>query len=245
MRNPTMPLPGPNELRRRSLLITLLAPTLLPAMPAEKLCAFTFDDGPDAVQTPRVLDKLKAHGGVPATFFLWAKRIGPPTESVLARMRAEGHELANHSWAHANMAQLTRAQIQADFKRAQAAITKVAGGRAPQFFRAPFLAASDALHELVPLPFAGGIAAYDWPGTDAPSARARADKILHSPQLRDGAILVLHDVQPEPHPTPEALDILIPALRERGYGFVTLSALFERKGVRPQQGERRQWVVVE
>lgn len=238
-------MPRPRALRRRSLLITLLAPTLPHAMPAEKLCALTFDDGPDTVQTPRVLDKLKAHGGVPATFFLWAKRIGPATEPVLTRMRVEGHELANHSWAHANMAQLTRAQIQADFERAQAAITRAAAGRAPRFFRAPFLAVSDALHDLVPLPFAGGIAAFDWPGTDAPSARARADKILHSPQLRDGAILVLHDVQPEPHPTPEALDLLIPALRERGYGFATLSELFERKGVRPQPGERRQWVVVE
>lgn len=237
-------MPCPATLRRRSLLLSFLAPSLPHAMPADKLCALTFDDGPDAVQTPRVLDKLKAHG-VPATFFLWAERIGPQTEAVLARLRAEGHELANHSWAHANMAQLTREQIQADFERAQAAITRAADGRAPRFFRAPFLAASDTLHALVPLPFAGGIAAYDWPGTDAPSARARADKILHSPQLRDGAILVLHDVQPEPHPTPEALDLLIPALRERGYGFATLSALFERKGVRPQPGERRQWVVAE
>ncbi|WP_374659933.1 polysaccharide deacetylase family protein [Inhella sp.] len=244
-----MTLPTPRfARRRRAMLLALLAPMVAKAssaMSATKRCALTFDDGPHPVQTARVLDKLVAHGGVPATFFIWAERIGPATEPVLARIRAEGHELANHSWAHANMAQLTREQIRSDFERAQAAITRAAGGQAPRFFRAPFLAASDALHELVPLPFVGGIAAYDWPGTDAPTARTRADKILRAPQLRDGAILVLHDVQPEPHPTPEALDFLIPELREQGFDFVTLSQLFERRGVKPQAGERRQWVVAE
>jgi len=41
----------------------------------------------------------------------------------------------------------------------------------------------------------------------------------------------LHDVQPEPHPTPEALDIIIPTLKSRGYEFVTLTELFTLKGV--------------
>lgn len=41
----------------------------------------------------------------------------------------------------------------------------------------------------------------------------------------------MHDVQPLPHPTPEALDIIIPTLLDQGYTFVTLSELFEIKGV--------------
>jgi len=210
----------------------------------DKLCALTFDDGPHAVQTARVLDRLQAHGAVPATFFLWAERIDAGSATVLQRMLREGHELANHSWSHADMTALAPLQRALEFQRAQDAISHAAGGRAPRFFRAPFLAVNDAVLDAVPLPFAGGIPAHDWLGSDAPTARARADKILNDPQLRDGAILLLHDVQPDPHPTPEALDLLIPALRRRGYGFVTLSDLFALKQVDAMAAGRRQWQVV-
>jgi peptidoglycan/xylan/chitin deacetylase (PgdA/CDA1 family) len=63
--------------------------------------------------------------------------------------------------------------------------------------------------------------------------------------MRDGAIVLLHDVQPYPHPTPEALDILIPELLAQGYELVTLSELFARKGVTPDPREEIMWTYVE
>ncbi len=230
-------------LRRRTLLLSplILAAGSASATPAPKCCALTFDDGPDPVQTARVLDRLKAHGQVPATFFLIGERLGPRTQPVLKRLLAEGHEVAHHSWRHGHMAPYTRAQVEADFRRAQAAIVR-ATGRQPRFFRPPFGEVSDTLYDATPLPFAGGIAAHDWLGGE-PTARGRADRILNDPRLGDGAILLLHDVQPDPHPTPEALDLLIPALRAQGFAFLTLSALFARQRVVPRAGERRLWEV--
>jgi peptidoglycan/xylan/chitin deacetylase (PgdA/CDA1 family) len=56
--------------------------------------ALTIDDGPHADITPRVLDVLARHGAR-ATFFVLGENIGG-NEDLLARMRAEGHEIANH-----------------------------------------------------------------------------------------------------------------------------------------------------
>jgi peptidoglycan/xylan/chitin deacetylase (PgdA/CDA1 family) len=56
--------------------------------------ALTFDDGPHPATTPALLDVLAAHGAR-ATFFLIGGRI-PGNEPILARIVAEGHELASH-----------------------------------------------------------------------------------------------------------------------------------------------------
>lgn len=62
-------------------------------------------------------------------------------------------------------------------------------------------------------------------------------------RLKNGAIILLHDVQPEPHPTPKALDILIPELKRRGYEFLALNDLFLCMGVTPVLGKL--WTFVE
>jgi peptidoglycan/xylan/chitin deacetylase (PgdA/CDA1 family) len=96
------------------------------------------------------------------------------------------------------------------------------------------------MFEAIDLPFAEGVLGYDW--ISSTTAQERADSVLK--YMRDGAIILLHDVQPDPHPTPEALDILIPALKDSGYEFVTLSDLFSRKGVDPNV-EYKMWKYVE
>lgn len=58
----------------------------------------TFDDGPDPVSTPRVLDVLRAHDAQ-ATFFVIGERAAAHPELV-RRILAEGHALGNHSWDH-------------------------------------------------------------------------------------------------------------------------------------------------
>ena len=60
----------------------------------ESLVALTIDDAPDLVTTPAILDTLAAHGAH-ATFFAITGQV-PGAEPVLARARAERHELGNH-----------------------------------------------------------------------------------------------------------------------------------------------------
>ena len=70
-----------------------------------RVVALTFDDGPDAEETPRVLDVLKRHG-VRATFFVVGERIEAHPE-LLLRMLSEGHTIGNHTLNHADMTKLT------------------------------------------------------------------------------------------------------------------------------------------
>lgn len=197
-----------------------------------KLVAFTFDDGPQNAKTTLVLDKLKAHG-IPASFFVIGQLVNDGTRPVLQRMVAEGHEIHNHSWAWDSMSSMTPEQISSSVDRTSRAIEEFAGV-SPVFFRAPNLATSQTMRQTINMPFANGITARDWAGENT-TAQERADLILR--QVRPGAIILLHDVQPDPHPTPEALDIIIPALKEQGYQFVTLTELFRLKGVSPEPGK--------
>lgn len=209
-------------------------------MNRDKLCALTFDDGPDTEKTPLVLDKLERYGEV-ATFMMVGHCVNDTTKPVIERVVSKGCEIGNHAWAWDSMSCMTDAEIRDSIQRTSEAIARYSG-KAPRFFRPPNLAVSDALYDAVGLPCVGGVSGRDWAGCGT-SAEARAHNVLSL--MRDGAIILLHDVQPDPHPTPEALDILIPELKRQGYEFVTLSELFARKGVTPDPKAHQLWDYVE
>jgi peptidoglycan/xylan/chitin deacetylase (PgdA/CDA1 family) len=209
------------------------------AKPA-KLCALTFDDGPDADKTALVLDRLEKYHVV-ASFFMVGQLINDDTKPVIDRMVKLNCEVNNHSWAWESMNQMTPEQIKDSVSKTSAAIKQYTG-KDPKFFRPPNLATSETLYANVGLPFAQGVLGMDWAGCGT-SAEDRANNVLKN--VKDGAIILLHDVQPYPHPTPEALDILIPELQKQGYEFVTVSELFRRKGVTPDPKEETMWTYVE
>ena len=206
----------------------------------DKLCALTFDDGPDVTKTSLVLDKLENHDVI-ATFFVVGERINDNTKPVLQRMDSMGCEIGNHSWGYSSMDQMDSAEISESVENTNDAIEEYVGVT-PNFFRPPNLAVSNKMYEAIDLPFAEGVLGFDWAGGDGDTPEKVANYVLSG--MRDGAIILLHDVQPDPHPTPEALDTLIPALKTLGYEFVTLSDLFDRKGVDPDV-EYRMWKYVE
>lgn len=205
-----------------------------------KLCALTFDDGPDIVKTGLVLEKLKKHG-ITATFFMVGERINESTKPIIEEVINGGNEIANHSWSYSGMQDMTAEEVRKSINDTTKAIEKYSG-MSPKFFRPPNLSASPVMYETIPYPFASGVLGFDWDGQGT-SAQDRADNIISG--VKDGSIILLHDVQPLPHPTPEALDIIIPELKKQGYEFVTLSELFKRKGVTPEIHQKKMWVTVE
>jgi peptidoglycan-N-acetylglucosamine deacetylase len=213
-----------------------------PAAPAvvAKYCALTFDDGPDPAKTVLVLQKLEKYG-VPATFFLVGSNVTKQTQAVMIRALEDGCEFGNHSWSWNSMNTMTEAQIKDSVAATSEAIRNLMGVT-PKFFRPPNLATGGAMAAAIDMPFISGVLGNDWSGMNT-SAEQRAQLVLGG--VRDGAIILLHDVQPAPHPTPEALDILIPELKARGYVFLTLSQLFEKKGVTPALHDGQMWVYVE
>jgi peptidoglycan/xylan/chitin deacetylase (PgdA/CDA1 family) len=204
-----------------------------------KLCALTFDDGPDTVKTNRVLDKLQAHGVV-ASFFVVGQRINNNTQPVLKRAVDMGCEIHNHSWAYDGMTGMSEEAIKESISKTTAAIEEYAGVT-PLFFRPPNLSVNNKMFEIIDLTFASGVLGMDWAGTNT-NAEQRAQNVING--MKDGAIILLHDVQPEPHPTPEALDILIPQLKAWGYQFVTLSQLFVQQGVDLETAAPKMWKYV-
>ncbi|MBN1797881.1 MAG: polysaccharide deacetylase family protein [Spirochaetales bacterium] len=206
----------------------------------DKLCALTFDDGPDSTLTPLVLDKLETHGVV-ATFFVIGQLINDSTAPVMVRAIKLGCEIGNHSWAWDSMDDMTAEQIRESVEMTTAKIEEYTR-TTPRFFRPPNLRTSDTMYEIIKMPFASGVLGFDWAGCDT-MAEDRAQNILSN--IKDGSIILLHDVQPPPHPTPEALDILIPELKKQGYEFVTLSELFSRKGIPLDSDGNNLWVYTE
>jgi peptidoglycan-N-acetylglucosamine deacetylase len=208
-----------------------------------KLCALTFDDGPsaDPELTSLVLDKLDKYK-VTATFFVVGQNLNPSTKPVIDRMIKGGHEIGNHSWAYDDMAKKSFDEVKKSISDTTEVIKKYTG-KAPVFFRPPNLSTSSTMYSAIDLPFVSGVTAGDWPGGGGDTSEHIMDKLKNG--IKDGVIILLHDVQPKPHPTPDALDTLIPYLIKEGYELVTLSELFKRKGIIPDIKSENMYVYVE
>src|ERR1700720_955477 len=77
--------------------------------------AMTFDDGPSAKLTPKLLVLLAAHH-IKATFFLIGQNVAENPE-IVAREVREGHEIANHSWSHPNLAKMSDGGVRDQLRR--------------------------------------------------------------------------------------------------------------------------------
>ena len=189
----------------------------------------TFDDGPNTVITPQVLDILEENGAV-GTFFLIAQNITPESAEVVRRAAAMGCDIENHSLTHGFMDRMTAEEIRAEVQACTDRITEITG-RAPRFFRPPFIAVNRTMYDNIGLTFICGAGCEDW--VPDVSARERADRVLANAE--DGQIVLLHDMQRNVN-TVEALKVIVPELKKRGFRFVTCAQLFEEKGVTPRRG---------
>src|SRR5713101_2129353 len=79
--------------------------------------AMTFDDGPSAKLTPKLLDLLAAHH-IKATFFLIGENVAEHPEIVAREMR-EGHEIGNHTWSHPNLAKMSDDGIRGQLRKTE------------------------------------------------------------------------------------------------------------------------------
>lgn len=95
---------------------------LTKSMRATEKLALTFDDGPDVILTPRVLDSLKSYN-VKATFFILTQRINEETLPIIKRMIAEGHTVASHHHDHISSDNKTEAVYRAGLKQSIRATT--------------------------------------------------------------------------------------------------------------------------
>src|SRR5438093_5855684 len=89
--------------------------------------AMTFDDGPSAKLTPKLLDLLAAHH-IKATFFLIGENVAEHPE-VVAREAREGHEIANHTWSHPNFGKMSDEGLRHQLQQTADAVKNDTGKR--------------------------------------------------------------------------------------------------------------------
>lgn len=206
--------------------------------PDKPMIALTFDDGPNQVTTPQVLDLLEEYG-ITASFFLIGDNITISTKSVVERAYNMGCEINNHSKTHSNMTTLTAEEIQAEIEYTSNMIENITG-EAPKFFRPPYIAVNDTMYDNIDLTFICGHGCTDW--EDSVTAEQRAEKVLDFAD--DGVIILMHDFSYNSQ-TVEALKTIIPTLLEEGYQFVTVGQLFEAKGITLSADDKNMYTVVE
>jgi peptidoglycan/xylan/chitin deacetylase (PgdA/CDA1 family) len=180
--------------------------------------ALTFDDGPDPVDTPKLLDLLREKG-VKATFFVVGKRADQYPE-IVRRAWAEGHLIANHTWSHYSLfCFLMPRRLRAEIERGTESVRRSCGFR-PRFFRSPV----GLRHPLLaPYLQDAGLEYVSWTirtrDTLTANSSVLARRILN--KAASGDIILLHDRLPGGTDAMlEALPGVIDELRKRGFEFV-------------------------
>lgn len=207
--------------------VICLAP---PAQNAEaagkKLVAITYDDGPGAY-TNKLLDGLKARG-VKATFFMVGTNVAGYS-SVVSRVYQEGHQVANHSYNHANLATLSAAGVRSQLQSVNTMLDKVCGKGTSYMVRAPYGSVNATVRNAAGAPLISwSVDPLDWKYRNSETVK---NNIIR--QTHDGAIILVHDIHATSIPGSLAA---IDYLQSQGYEFVTVQELFRRRGQTPQNG---------
>ena len=181
--------------------------------------ALTFDDGPSAATTPRVLDILRNHGAH-GTFFVVGESVNR-NAGILSRAVSEGNEIGVHTWSHIKMTGSSSERINSEVSRSIDAIT-AATGRTPRLIRPPYGATNasivNSMFENYGLTSVlWDVDTRDWqhPGVDVVISRAVGN--AHS-----GSIILVHDIHAS---TLAALEGIVSGLQARGFKLVTVSEL--------------------
>src|SRR5437763_4212376 len=183
--------------------------------------AMTFDDGPSATLTPKLLDLLAAHH-IKATFFVIGENVVEHPE-IVARAAHEGHEIGNHSWSHPNFGKMSDDGVRSQVQRTDDAI-KGATGAPPTLLRPPYGSITARQKRWIHDQFGYQIILwdvdpYDW---KRPGPSAVRNRILKETQ--PGSIVLSHDIHPG---TIEAMPSTFDALEAKGFRFVTVSELIQ------------------
>jgi peptidoglycan/xylan/chitin deacetylase (PgdA/CDA1 family)/GT2 family glycosyltransferase len=199
--------------------------------PRARSVSLTFDDGPDAEFTPKILDVLRAHS-VPATFFLVGSRVERDPELV-ARIAREGHEIGNHSFSHVDLSSV--AERRADLEvRATSLLLQATVGRGTVLFRPPYRAddVPSDMQDLASilagqrngvLTVGSSVDPRDW--DDTSTADIVGTVVSHVEKDGSGVVL-LHDGGGDRGRTVAALDPIITRLMSRGFRFVPMHEVF-------------------
>lgn len=188
---------------------------------ADKVVTLTFDDGPDADSTPRVLDLLKRYD-VRATFFVVGEQARQNPE-LIHRMVAEGHTVAGHSYYHLPQSTLWSSQrYTEELFRCNDVVARLTGLRM-RLYRPPFGVTNPPIARAVKnmglIPVGWSVRSLD---TMTKNSDRVVDRVMRG--LRGGDVILLHD---RLESSEELLEKLLTALQAQNYTTATVDELFK------------------
>jgi peptidoglycan-N-acetylglucosamine deacetylase len=205
----------------------------------DAMVAFTFDDGPDPVGTPLILDALDG-AAVKATFFVVAEQIESDGGSALLRQILDrGHAVQMHCGAHVPHPWLSLEGLRDDAQRIESALA--VHGVEPSLWRPPYgrlsdfscRAAGERGRQLILWTYSPS----DWVGHSAAAMLQRADGRLYP-----DSVILLHDSRryaPEypqnVQPTAELIMPLAARIRDQGWECGALTARFQAREQRTDE----------
>lgn len=180
-----------------------------------KKIAVTFDDGPDAVSTPVLLDGLKKRG-VKASFFVIGQEAEKNPE-LIRRMHEEGHLIGNHTYHHVELTKVNAETEKKEIEQTNEVIEAITGEEV-SFIRPPYGACrEETLEDADLIPVKWNIDPMDW-CTKSTSEIIR--KVVT--KAKENGIILLHDRY---ETSVDAGLQIIDILMDEGYHFVTVDEL--------------------
>ncbi|RKI42963.1 polysaccharide deacetylase [bacterium D16-51] len=190
------------------------------------MVALTFDDGPYAPVTERILAVLKKHDSR-ATFFCVGNRV-PNYTSVVKQAYEQGCQLASHTYEHAILTKLKKKKITWQIEKVNEVMQEAAGCKTTAL-RPPGGLVSDKVKKTVGVPMVcWNVDSEDWKSRNMKKVLERCTAI------GDGDIVLMHDLYPT---TADAIEKLVPRLVKKGFQLVTVDELFYYKGIKTKPGE--------
>ena len=192
-----------------------------------KYISLTFDDGPNLGDDHTMNDMLDLleKNDVVGSFFLIGNKINDENAKVIKRAFDMGCDIENHSWTHPAMPELTKEEMIEEYEKCDQGIIKITGKK-PEFFRPPYIAVNDLMHQVIPTPFIQGHGCKDW----EPDVSAEERIKMMEEGTKDGVLYLLHVMEGNIN-TLKALEYLIPKLKKDDYTFVTVPEMFRIKGI--------------
>jgi len=181
--------------------------------------AMTFDDGPSGPNTPRLLDMLKERK-IHATFFFVGQCVEEYPD-IVKRIAAEGHEVANHSWSHPDLARMSDAAVHEQIQKTHDAIVQ-ACGVAPKVMRPPYGAFTARQRAWANATWGYKVILWDVDPLDWKVRNSEHVKAEILKQTQGGSIILSHDIHKT---TVDAMPATLDGLIAKGYKFVTVSEL--------------------
>lgn len=177
--------------------------------------ALTFDDGPHAVYTPKLLDGLKKRG-IHATFFLIGKNI-EGNEELVKRIQEEGHLIGSHTYNHVQLNKLSESKARDEVLKGCNKIYETTGTYS-SFVRPPYGAWKKNLDFCITMiPVSWNVDSLDWKTQNTEKIVKRVVK-----DVEEGDIILMHDIYAS---SVEAALRIVDILQEKGYEFVTVDEL--------------------